>query len=41
MVWVYYRREEALRNEYLGPEEARDMAVRVARLSLTGPDSPA
>lgn len=30
---VYYRREEALRAQYLGPEEAREMAVRIARLS--------
>ena len=36
IAWVYYRREDALRNEHLSPEEARESAVRIARLSLPG-----
>ena len=31
LAYVYYRREEALRNEYLSPEEARELAVTIAR----------
>lgn len=41
ITYVYYRREEALRNEFLSPDEARELARRIARLSLTGPDSSA
>lgn len=41
VAYVYYRREDALRNEYLAPEDARAMAQRIARLSLTSPDSSA
>lgn len=33
VAWVYYRREEALRAEYMTQEEARDMAVRIAQMS--------
>lgn len=33
VAWVYYRREEALRAEYMSPDEAREMAVQIARLS--------
>ncbi len=32
-VWVYYRREEALRNEYLSREQAMAVAVATAQLS--------
>lgn len=31
LAYVYYRREDALRAEYLAPDEARDVAVKVAR----------
>jgi hypothetical protein len=33
IAWCYYRKESALRNEYPTPEEAREMAVAIARLS--------
>jgi hypothetical protein len=34
IAWCYYRRETALRNEYPSQEEAKEMAQRIARLSL-------
>lgn len=34
--WFYYRREEALRAEYLTPDQAREAAVAFARISRTG-----
>jgi hypothetical protein len=33
VAWCYYRREEALRNEYPSQHEAREMAQSIARLS--------
>lgn len=33
VAWVYYRREDALRATYLAPEDAREMAIKIARLS--------
>ena len=33
VAWVYYRREDALRDTHLGPDEAREMAKAIARLS--------
>lgn len=35
VAWVYYRREEALRSTYMAPDEAREMAIMIARLSKT------
>lgn len=33
VAWVYYRREDALRNEYLTREQAIEVAKAIARLS--------
>jgi hypothetical protein len=33
VAWCYYRRESALRNEYPSPDEAKEMAQSIARLS--------
>lgn len=33
VAWVYYRREEALRNDYLSREQAVELAKAIARLS--------
>jgi len=33
VVWVYYRREDALRAKYLSREQAVEMAKAIARLS--------
>lgn len=38
VAWVYYRREEALRATYMDPEQAREMAIRIARLSRSETD---
>lgn len=35
LAYVYYKRQPALRNEYLTPEEARELAIAIARLSKT------
>ena len=34
LAYVYYRRDDVLRAEYLSHEEARTMAKAIARLSL-------
>lgn len=31
LAFVYYRREEALRGEYMAPDEARAVAIKIAR----------
>lgn len=36
VAWVYYRREEALKSEYLTRDQAVEMAKAIARLSLDG-----
>lgn len=33
VAWVYYRREDALRAEFMPQNEAREMAKAIARLS--------
>lgn len=33
VAWVYYRREDALKAEYLSQDQAREMARAIARLS--------
>lgn len=33
VAWVYYRREDALKAEYLTQDQAREMARAIARLS--------
>lgn len=33
IAWVYYRREEALRSEYMNRDQAMEMAKAIARLS--------
>ena len=33
VAWVYYRREDALKNEYLTRDQAVEMARAIARLS--------
>lgn len=33
IAWIYYRREDALRSEYMSQDEAREVAKAVARLS--------
>lgn len=37
VAFCYYRREEALRNEYPAQEEAKQMAQAIARLSRLSP----
>lgn len=37
IAYVYYRREEALRNDYLSPEDAKAIAQQFARLSRSPP----
>jgi hypothetical protein len=34
VAWVYYRREDALKNEYLTRDQAVEVARAIARLSL-------
>lgn len=38
VAWVYYRREDALKNEYLTREQAMTVAKAIARLSLPDED---
>lgn len=33
VAWIYYRREDALKAEYLSQDQAREMARAIARLS--------
>lgn len=40
VAWVYYRREEALRGDYMTQEQAREMAVQIARLSKPSDSGP-
>lgn len=35
VAWVYYARNDALKNEYLSKEQAVEMAKAIARLSRT------
>lgn len=35
VAWVYYRREDALKNEYLTRDQAVEVAKAIARLSRT------
>lgn len=37
IAYFYYRREDALRGTYLPPEQARELAIRFARISKEEP----